>query len=106
MTNTKVVNLYKEQYDVYIGRAGKGREGPLGNPISIGRTCPLCDEIHKDGGSTLNCYKLYLLDRVNNDAEFKKLIESCEGKTLGCFCKPKPCHGDVIIEYLESRRNE
>lgn len=24
-----------------------------------------------------------------------------QGKTLGCFCKPHPCHGDIIKEYLD-----
>ena len=24
-----------------------------------------------------------------------------QGKTLGCFCKPDPCHGDIIKEYLD-----
>ena len=24
------------------------------------------------------------------------------GKRLGCFCKPWPCHGDVIAEYLNA----
>ena len=24
-----------------------------------------------------------------------------QGKTLGCFCKPNPCHGDIIKEYLD-----
>ncbi len=24
------------------------------------------------------------------------------GKRLGCFCKPAPCHGDVLADYLNS----
>jgi hypothetical protein len=27
-------------------------------------------------------------------------IEPLRGKTLGCWCKPLPCHGDVIVELL------
>jgi hypothetical protein len=106
VTSTRVVNLRKESYDIYIGRTGKGIDGPLGNPIRIGSTCPLCDVIHADNGSTLKCYELYLLERIETDSEFRRLVESCEGKSLGCFCKPKPCHGDVIVKYLESRRTK
>ena len=32
---TKVVNLYKEPYEVYIGRSGKGKDGYFGNPIKL-----------------------------------------------------------------------
>ena len=57
---TRVVNLYKEPYDVYIGRAGKGREGPLGNPVAIGMQCPVCEGVHNDAGATLPCCKFVL----------------------------------------------
>lgn len=33
---TKVVNIRKDDYDVYIGRAGKGEVGYYGNPFRIG----------------------------------------------------------------------
>ena len=26
---------------------------------------------------------------------------SLDGETLGCYCKPKACHGDIIIETIE-----
>jgi hypothetical protein len=37
-----------------------------------------------------------------SDAEFKRRIHELKGKTLGCFCKPEACHGDVIAEYLNN----
>lgn len=98
---TKVVNLYKEKYDVYIGRAGKKQDGYFGNPYQIGKICSRCNEIHKDGGSTLNCFKEYFEERIENDKQFKEKILELKDKTLGCFCKPNPCHGDIILEYLE-----
>ena len=33
---TVVVNIYKEQFDVYIGRAGRGQDGYFGNPFCMG----------------------------------------------------------------------
>jgi hypothetical protein len=27
-------------------------------------------------------------------------LESLRGKTLGCWCKPKACHGDVLVQLL------
>ena len=33
--HTRVVNIRKEAYDVYIGRAGKGQDGYFGNPFRL-----------------------------------------------------------------------
>ena len=38
-----------------------------------------------------------------NEPNFKEYVHSLKNKeTFGCFCAPKPCHADVIIEYLET----
>ncbi len=84
---TTVVNKYKEPYDVYIGRGS-----PFGNPYSVkqyGRE--IC----------INMYKIRFL-RYIKDEDFRKLVFELKGKTLGCYCKPKKCHGDIIVEWLEA----
>jgi hypothetical protein len=85
MSETKVVNLHKEPYDVYIGRGS-----PYGNPYSIG--------IHGTREEVLIKFEKYFKIK-------KKLIEKAKreltGKTLGCFCKPQACHGDIIKRYIE-----
>lgn len=30
-----VVNIYKDKFDVYIGRKGKGHDGYFGNPFRL-----------------------------------------------------------------------
>lgn len=97
---TTIVNLYKSKYDVYIGRPGKGQDGYYGNPYKPNSECIRCGEMHKDNASTLPCYKEYFLNRIKSDESFKANILSLKDKVLGCFCKPKACHGDVIIEWL------
>lgn len=100
---TRVVNIrHGDTYDVYIGRPGHGLAGPFGNPVKIDTPCPECDEIHEDGGSTLACYEKYLLRRVRIDVGFRKAVLQLRGKVLGCFCKPKNCHGDVLARYVDS----
>lgn len=89
---TKVVNIYKEKYDVYIGRKGKNQDGYFGNPFPLKKG--------EERGSTIEKYKEYFYKRLKEDPEFKNRIESLRDKTLGCFCKPHACHGDVIAEYL------
>ena len=100
MNPTKVVNLYRHPYDVYIGRAGKGKSGYFGNPIVVGRKCPRCSEVH-DLEQTLVCYEEYVRARIEVDKKFSAEIKALYGKTLGCFCKPKACHGDVLAKIAE-----
>lgn len=88
---TRVVNLRKEKYDVYIGRAGKEQEGYFGNPFSSGtREQNIAD------------FRIYFENRLWNDPEFRVKVIGLKGKRLGCFCKPKACHGDVIVEFIEN----
>jgi hypothetical protein len=28
-------------------------------------------------------------------------LDELKGKTLGCWCRPLPCHGDVLVELIE-----
>lgn len=103
---TSVVNLRKDKYTVYIGRSGKGQDGYFGNPISKGKACPVCNKIHPDNGSTLSCYEEYLIFRINHDPEFKERVKNLQGEILGCFCKPGPCHGDILAKHSELLFNE
>jgi len=91
---------------VYIGRAGHGNDGYFGNPVAIGRKCPVCGDTHRDGGSTLPCYSKYLANRLGTDQEFKARVKTLDGKTLVCFCAPKPCHGNVLAQVAEDLNKE
>lgn len=88
MGETRVVNLHKESYDVYAGRGSR-----LGNKYIIG----------KDGNrpEVIEKYRADFYWRLENEPGFKEYVESLWGLVLGCFCKPLPCHGDIVVEYLE-----
>ena len=30
-------------------------------------------------------------------------LDELAGKRLGCYCAPKPCHGDVLVELVNAR---
>ena len=93
---TKVINIkHGHLCDVYIGRAGKGESGYFGNPFRL--------KPNEDRGSTLIRYKEYFYKRLESDSEFKQRILALKDKTLGCFCKPHACHGDIIAEYLDNK---
>jgi len=93
-----VVHCKKEKYDIYIGRPSK-----WGNPYS-----------HKEGtlakykketrSEAIEAYRDYIL---NGDG--KHLInelDELDGKILGCWCKPKSCHGDILKEIIEQRKQK
>lgn len=90
---TTVVNMRRESFDVYIGRAGKGQDGYFGNPFPL--------RPGESRGETLARYRAYFTDRLATDPTFRARVEALRGKRLGCFCKPAVCHGDVIAEHLD-----
>jgi hypothetical protein len=93
---TKVVNLYKEPYDIYIGRGSK-----WGNPFTTNKDKEtLASEIVETSEEAISKYKEYVL----NTPDLMQSLDELEGKTLGCFCKPKPCHGDVLLELLSQKK--
>ena len=89
---TVVVNINKEPGDVYIGRAGRGEDGYFGNPFRIGNGISREDAVKG--------FQEYFAERIERDFEFKRRVLAVKGKRLGCFCKPKACHGDVIADWL------
>jgi uncharacterized protein DUF4326 len=92
---TKVVHCKKEQYDVYIGRECYGLPSSIwGNPFKIGPDGTREQVIEK--------YRKYILDKP----ELLQQLESLRGKTLGCWCSPQHCHGDVLAELLEQEASQ
>jgi hypothetical protein len=93
---TRIVNLNKEPYDIYIGRGSK-----WGCPYTIIKDRPtLAKEIVDSKEEALSKYKEYVL----NSPELMGSLDELDGKTLGCFCKPEPCHGDVLLELIAQKK--
>lgn len=88
MTRTVVVNRHVEPFDVYIGRGT-----PFGNPYHL--------KSERERDAAIALYRNDFLQRIQDDPSFKAQVEALRGKRLGCSCKPKRCHGDVIVAYLE-----
>lgn len=82
---TRVVHNKYSEYDVYIGRPSK-----WGNPYSIG----------KDGDRTevIDKYKEYLREHPELITDARNELK---GKTLGCWCAPQLCHGDILAFVAE-----
>jgi len=57
-----------------------------GNPYRIRKSCNRAAVIEK--------YRRYIEDK----SELRDRLPDIAGHALGCWCAPKPCHGDVLVE--------
>lgn len=76
---------------VYIGRGS-----PWGNPYSTKpEDSKYC--VMKVGTvqEALKKFKQYVL---SDPQLYRRVQTELKGKHLVCFCKPEPCHGDVLFE--------
>ncbi len=83
--------------DVYIGRriARGGWDLPASkwaNPFSVAQCNGSAEEAVKR-------YRAYLMSRPDLMA---CVATELRGRVLGCWCKPGPCHGDVLAELAEA----
>lgn len=84
--NAHVVGTASKPGRVYVGRPTK-----WGNPYHVG----------SDGTreQIIEYYRLWLEKQLFVDPNFlRELI----GKDLICWCAPKPCHADVLLEYANA----
>lgn len=82
----RVLNLYADRIPrdaVYVGR---GRGSKWGNPFRIGQDGARDEVIAK--------YRQWIMRQPRLLAALREL----EGKDLVCFCAPRACHADVLLE--------
>ena len=79
---------------VYIGRATRNgwKASPYRNPYR------LQDQSPEERLRIMIAYEADLLRK--GDSALKEWLEPLAGKTLGCWCTPLPCHGDILIKHL------
>jgi Domain of unknown function (DUF4326) len=86
MAHELVVHCKRAAHDVYIGRPSK-----WGNPFVIGRDGTREEVIAR--------YEAWLLQQPELVAALPELA----GKTLGCWCAPRACHGDVLARLANAQ---
>lgn len=109
-----VVNWKKDTFDVYVGRHvpdGPPRVPPekcyYGNPFVLN---DVDDDVER--AECIGRYEKWLLS-----SEQRELVDRAKqelpGKVIACWCKPKPCHGDILFrtatespEETEKRRED
>ena len=76
------VHLKREPYDVRVDRRTL-----WGNPFSIPRD--------GDRATVIAKHRAWLASDPEA-AEQRRRLPELRGKVLGCWCAPKPCHGDTL----------
>jgi hypothetical protein len=101
MSVTTVVNVAYEPFDVYIGRAMPSARdvrcrtaSPFANPVRIRKGVNRAESLVRYE----SLMRTRLASRKRN-LWLLRLRQLC-GKRLGCWCKPKPCHGDVLVKLI------
>jgi hypothetical protein len=74
---------------IYVGRPTK-----WGNPYVIGRD--------GDRNEVIRKYRKYIIDNLMTSDLCARDLEDLRGKDLVCWCAPKPCHADILLEIANS----
>lgn len=84
-----VVHCKRDYHDVYIGRPSK-----WGNPFSH---LDLVNSIKCESREeAVNKYREW----IKTQPRLLKALPELKNKILGCWCAPKACHGDVLVELI------
>ena len=97
---------YDDENNIYIGRnAGKyaqrsASDSKWVNPF----ICVDYNVSSEEWVSELlaKCYEKY----IRNSDELMSSLHELRGKKLGCWCKPKFCHGDVLVKLFNEKYGE
>jgi hypothetical protein len=86
--------LVEEDLITYVGHAGNRHSWPESDFAN-----PFVKEAKQDRVMMVRHYRDYLREQP----ELLRRLRDGElnGRALGCWCAPEPCHADVLVEYTE-----
>jgi hypothetical protein len=91
VVNLKTCTDWGQPGDVKIDRTTK-----WGNPF------PMRNEQYRD--HVIKQYRKWLaIQEFNGTLNIDELLDA---KRLGCWCAPRACHGDVLLERVNERRRK
>jgi len=86
-----IVHCKKASYDVYIGRPSK-----WGNPYSHLAHANAIKVATRE--IAIELYQQKLMKDIKEKKVTLKELAELDGKTLGCWCHPLPCHGSILLK--------
>lgn len=95
--NNLVKHVSKSDYDVYVGRGPDPKTGIIGrwgNPFVVGKDGTRAEVIRK--------YREWIVTQP----DLMEALPELKGLRLGCWCRPKSCHGEVLAELANPPEQE
>ena len=92
-----IIHKSKGNYDVYIGRPSK-----WGNPFThIKDKETKAEFIVSTRKESIERYYEWI---TTGDGKYLlDDLHELKDKTMGCWCKPKACHGDILVELVNKK---
>jgi hypothetical protein len=96
----------EDKNNVYIARGGvvyidnqrfPKYSSKFANPFKIGKNGNREEVIDK--------YKKYIIELLDKNQIMRQELLEMEGKNLGCWCHPEPCHGNILLELIQKYKN-
>ena len=56
-----------------------------------------------DQNSLTRCLEKYE-NYIRRNPDLLNAVVELGGKEIGCWCKPSPCHGDILIKIFNERQ--
>ena len=99
VVNLKTCKDFGKPGDVYIGRRfGKYPSSKWGNPYILRNDTDQERE---------KCIKYYIeYFEIQEHAGYLNISELKDAVRLGCWCKPRSCHGDYLKKRIEKYNEE
>lgn len=94
-----VVHCKREPFDIYVGRGNDpqtGEPGKWGNPYSHRPSRVPGVIVVGSAAEAIERYRAHLWAEIRSGRLALDRLAELDGKTLGCWCAPAPCHGEVL----------
>lgn len=92
---TKVVHCKREKFDIYIGRPSE-----WGNPFTH-KAGTAAEIVVGSREEAIEEYRKHLIKQIRSGEVTLQQLQELQGKVLGCWCHPKPCHGDILVKAAQ-----
>jgi len=90
----QVVHCKREKYDVYIGRPSK-----WGNPFSHMPNTIAKYKV-RTRNEAIEAFEKWITEGAGQ--HLLKDLSELKGLTLGCWCKPQRCHGEILKKLVDN----
>ena len=79
-----------------------GRGSPWGNPFTHLPLSRTKAQFHVETEEeSMVRYETWLREKLAKDPQLRQKLLDLDGHELVCYCKPRPCHGDLLIKLIE-----